>query len=97
MCEAKAYSYLVTIVVLARSDLVYEIFTNQIKFQKFDLENEDQGQEREKWDLRHSIENVWFYTGEFFSPRSICLHGYSHSEVFGSWLKAKYEMHCRCA
>ena len=49
----------------ALSLTIYKIFANQIKFQKFDLENESQCQEGEKRDLRHSIGNVRFITGEF--------------------------------
>ena len=44
----------------------FEICTKIIKFQKFDLENERQGQRVER-DLRHSIGNVRFHIGEFFS------------------------------
>ena len=37
------------IVMFALSDTNYEIFTNQINCQKFDLENEGQGQEGKIW------------------------------------------------
>ena len=50
--------YLLAIVM---SFTVYEIFANQIKCQKFDLENEDQGQGEEKPGLRHSAGDVLFY------------------------------------
>ena len=33
---------------------IYELYANQIKYQKIDLENLAQGQGVEKWDLRHS-------------------------------------------
>ena len=45
---------------------VYEIFANQIKFQKHDLENEGEGQGGEKWDLRRSTGNGRFYISDFF-------------------------------
>ena len=47
---------------------IFEIFANQIKFQKFDLENEGEGQEVEKPDLCHSTGHVCCYIGDF-SPR----------------------------
>ena len=50
----------------ALSITTHEIFANQIKRYKFDLQNEDQGQEGEKLDLRHSTGNVWFHIGEYF-------------------------------
>ena len=42
---------------------IYGIFTDQIKYQKFDLES---GQEVDKLDLRLSIANVRFYIGGIF-------------------------------
>ena len=45
-----------TIILFALA--VYELFTNQIKCKKFDLENEDQGQGGEKRNLHHATRNV---------------------------------------
>ena len=42
----------------------YEIFSKQIKCQKFDLGNESQGHEGEIRELRHSTENVRFNIGD---------------------------------
>ena len=47
-------SYLLTIVTFAVSVAIYALFANQIKFQKFDLENEGHGQAEEKLDLHNS-------------------------------------------
>ena len=33
---------------------------------KFDIENEGQGQEGEKQDLRHSTGNFWIHNNDFF-------------------------------
>ena len=59
----------------AISVTIYEIFANQMKCKKFDLENECQGQRGEKLDLRHSIENVRlvFFFIEFLLPSNIRL------------------------
>ena len=46
-------SYLVTTVMFVGSVTIYDIYANQIKCQKFDLENEGHGQGGEKGDLRH--------------------------------------------
>ena len=46
---------------------VYEIFANQIKYQKFDVKIEGQGEKR---DLRHSTENVLFHITVFL--QEIC-------------------------
>ena len=58
-------SYLMTIVMFALSLNIYEIFTDQQKCQKFDLENEGQSQGREKRNLCHSTGYVRFHTSEF--------------------------------
>ena len=57
--------YLILIVMSDRYLTIYEIFANQIIFQKFHLENEDQGQEGEKLDLPNSTGYVRFYNGVF--------------------------------
>ena len=57
---------MMAIVMFALSLIVYEIFANKDKFQKFDLENEDQGQEVHKLDLHLSIRNARILLGEFF-------------------------------
>ena len=44
---------------------IYQIFTNQIKYQQSDLENEGQDQE-EKLVMCHSIINVRFYIADYF-------------------------------
>ena len=51
-------SYLMATVTFALSHTIYEIFTKQMKCQKFYLENEGRG--GEKRDLRHSTGNVRF-------------------------------------
>ena len=43
---------------------IYEIFTKQLKCEAFDLENEGQGQGREKRNLHHSIVNVQFHIAD---------------------------------
>ena len=43
----------------------HEKFANQIKCQKFDIEDEGQGHGAEKRDLRHSTGNVRFSIGVF--------------------------------
>ena len=53
-------------VMFALSLSIYEIFANQIKRHKFDLENEDQDQGGEKRDLRNLAGNVRFHIGDFF-------------------------------
>ena len=55
---------LMTIAMFAISLAIYEIFTKQIKFQKFDFDNVP-GQEVEKLDLRHSTGNVRFRISDF--------------------------------
>ena len=50
-------SYLIAITMFALFVIIYEIFANQIKCQKFDLENEDKG-EGEKRDRCHLTDNV---------------------------------------
>ena len=57
-------SYLIAIVLFS---LFYEIFANQIKCPRIDLENEGQGQGGENLDLCYSIGNVPFHIGDFFS------------------------------
>ena len=52
------------IVMLAPSLTICEIFTNDEKCQKFDLENEGQEQVDER-DLRHSTGNVRIHRGDF--------------------------------
>ena len=39
---------------------------NKEKYQKFDLENENQGQAAEERDLRHSSGNARIHVGDFF-------------------------------
>ena len=58
-------SYLMTMVMFTLYLTFYETFANQIKRQKFDLENEIQGQGGEKRDMCHSTDSVWFQSGEF--------------------------------
>ena len=59
-------SYLIALVVFALPLIVYVIFANQIKWKKFDLKIEGQGQGGEKRNLRHSIGNVRFHIIDFF-------------------------------
>ena len=61
-------SYLMTIVMFGPSVTIYKLSANQINCQKLDLENEDHGQEGEKWDMLQSTANVliYFYIGDFF-------------------------------
>ena len=59
-------SYLMTMVMIALSVTIYEIFTSPIKCQRFDLENEGEGQEGENQNVCHLTGNVWFYIGVFF-------------------------------
>ena len=66
-------SYLISIVVFALSLTVYVIFENQMKRNKFDIENEGQGQGVEKLNSYHSIKNkisVLYrgYFSEFYLP-----------------------------
>ena len=65
-------SYLMALVMLALFFTIYEIFPNEIKCRKFDLENE--GQRVVKLDLRHSIANVRFCVGILFRIVAIQQH-----------------------
>ena len=61
--------YLMAIVLFALSLSPFTSYlqiANQIKCQKFDLENEGQDQEEEKLDLHHLTGNVRFYISAFF-------------------------------
>ena len=74
------------IVMLALSIAVFEIIANQIKCQKFDLENEGQAQLEEKLDLRRSTGNCRFYLADFFQnfiqPATyVYARGYTHSHT----------------
>ena len=51
-------SNLMAILIYALTVTIYNVFASEIKCKKFDLENEDQGQEREKLDLHHSTGNA---------------------------------------
>ena len=46
------------IIMFFLSITIYEIFANEIKYHKSDLEHEGQGQEREKRDLCYSTGDV---------------------------------------
>ena len=39
------------------SVIIYDVFENQEKLQKFDVDNEGQAQDGDKLDIRRSIEN----------------------------------------
>ena len=58
-------SSLMTIVMFALSLTIYEIFDNEIKFEKFDLKNYDQGREGENHDLCHKTGNGQLNNGDF--------------------------------
>ena len=57
MANTYITSYLVAIAMFDLSFTIYEIFTKQIKWTQFDLENEVRDQRDEKLDLRHSPGN----------------------------------------
>ena len=59
-------SYFMAMATFALSFNVCDKLENQIKYQNFDHENEAQGQ-GEKWDLRHSTENIRINISDFFS------------------------------
>ena len=59
-------TYLSAIVLFALYVPIYEIFTNQIKCQKFDLENEGRGHGGESLDLCSSTRDIRVYVGVFF-------------------------------
>ena len=97
------YDYVMAIVTFVLSLTIYEIFTTQIKCQKFDIEVEahDQRAENEIW--HHSTGNVRCdFFSEFYLPRNIRLpnqvtYTYTHtySERQGTaigkiFLKHKY-------
>ena len=75
-------------IMFALSLTVYEIFTNKIKCQTFDLENEGEGQGGEKRDWRNSTGNFELHVGEFFSeilvPMQILTHTYTHTHTHTS-------------
>ena len=58
-------SYLMATAMFALSTTLYEILANQIKRQKFDLENEGQDRGGEKQDLRRWTGSDRFYIGDF--------------------------------
>ena len=58
--------YSMTTASFALSLTIYEIFSNQIKFHKFYLENKGQDHGGEKQDLRRSTRNDRFYIIDFF-------------------------------
>ena len=58
---------------------IYEIFANQIKCKKFDLENEGQDQGGEKLDLSHSTGKVWFYVNDIFFFIILILATWKHT------------------
>ena len=57
---------------------VYEIYANQVKLQKFDLENECHCQGCEKRDLRDSPGNIQFSIDDFFSQNLYPTDGGGH-------------------
>ena len=73
--------------MFALSLTVNEIFANQIKCKTFDLDNEGQGQEGEKLELRRFTGNVRFYMGDLFQnssyPATYVYTKYTHSERYG--------------
>ena len=98
-------SYLMTIVVLALSLAVCEIFANEEKLQNVNLENKGQGQRWEKLDLHHLTRNM-----QKFSYMITCVyaksgrtytytHTYTHiardrDDDYGQNLKA--DLHKKC-
>ena len=63
-----------TIVNFVLSLIIFEIFANRIKCQKFNLESDCQSQGGEKWDLRHLTGNAQIYIGDFFHNFSTWEH-----------------------
>ena len=55
------------IAMCALSLTVCEIFEKHEQYKNFDLENEEQGEEVEERNLRHSTGNVGIYIDVFFS------------------------------
>ena len=74
-------TYLMTIVLFLLSLVIYETFAYQIKFQKFDVEIEDQGQGGVKQDLRHSAGNVQFYIGDFVKKTYPAIYVYARDNT----------------
>ena len=83
-------SYVLAIVIFALSRTIYEIFANQIKCQKFDLQNEDQrlGENR---DLRHTTRNVRFHIGDFSPEFYIATWQYSFTQNGNTHLHTQRE------
>ena len=65
------------IAMSALSVAIYDMFTNQLKSQKFDHRNEGVCQERVKLNLHHWIANVTIYVDVFFQNLS-CTAAASH-------------------
>ena len=59
-------SYLMTISMSVRSFTIYEIIANQVKYQKFVLENAGQGHEEEQRHMRRSIGNLRYFAVDCF-------------------------------
>ena len=81
-------SYLMTPVTIALSFTIYEIITNQIKCQKFDLENEGRGQVVEKRDLCRSTEYVRILIDGLFQNVS-----YLGTYIYAKWLHKHTHIH----
>ena len=99
-------SYLTAIVMFALSLTVYEIFANLIKCENFYLENEGQGEGREKGNLCHSTGNARFHIGDFFIivatwkhtfTQTGNTHFHAHINGRGVWRRAKCAILCRFA
>ena len=94
---------LMTMIIFALYLTIYDTFSNQIKCQKFDLENEGKGQRWDNLDLRRSTGNVRIYIGvfpEFLLPakhtftqkvtHTYNAYTYLHGEWWWCWLQTKY-------
>ena len=75
-------SYLMTIVTFVRSLIIYEIFVNQIKSQKFDLEIEEEARIKTgfaPFDWKYSIR--FFFPNFNYATTNVYVKGYSHTHA----------------